>query len=134
MARSVKEWIGKNDDHWPPADCQLRVIERSNGKCAQCGRTFGLKLRPQIDHVRRLKSSKLYPGENLNRESNLQALCKECHTIKSGQEKKEDAEIKRYERKQYGVNLAKERRKKPWPKRPKAPKIKTAWWTQSGDT
>jgi len=113
MARSTKEWVGKNDDDWPPTwQCQLRVIERSNGRCAICQRPFDEKLKPQIDHVRSLKSGKLYPGENLNRESNLQALCVTCHTtIKTPEDQKKHAEVARYERNKYGIKPKREKRK-----------------------
>ncbi len=119
-----KEWVGKNDDEAIPDKIKLRIIKRSDGKCAQCGRTFGPKLSPQIDHEHALING------GMHKEGNLRAVCESCHKIKTKQDRKEQTETERGLRKAYGLVRP---TKRPVPKRPKRQRIKTAWWAQDTD-
>lgn len=77
MSRSVKEWIGKNDDAAIPRRVKLRIISRYAERCPQCAR----QLRAghiAFDHIKALING----GEH--RESNLQPLCDvPCHQEKT---------------------------------------------------
>lgn len=68
--RSVPEWIGKNDDAPFPPRVRLRILDRFNGFCANCGNkivgTF------TADHIIALCN------KGQNRESNGQPLCRIC--------------------------------------------------------
>jgi 5-methylcytosine-specific restriction endonuclease McrA len=65
-ARSVKEWVGKSPDDWPPPPrVQLRILERQRGKCAITGSKFVVGDKKQMDH----KIPQADGGEN--RESNV---------------------------------------------------------------
>jgi 5-methylcytosine-specific restriction protein A len=72
LPRSVTEWIGKTDDTPAPPRVRVRVFERCEGKCGQCGR----KIRPgegwTLEHLIALINS----GEN--RERNLGVTCNWC--------------------------------------------------------
>lgn len=72
MPRSVPEWVGKTDDTPAPPRVRVRVFERCERKCGQCGR----KIRPgenwTLEHVIALINS----GQN--RESNLGVTCDWC--------------------------------------------------------
>lgn len=103
MARSVDEWIGKNDDERIPDKVKLRVIRRSNGRCIICQRAFDLKLPAQMDH----KVALINGGQH--RESNLVAACPECHKMKTKDDRRKQAESERYERKLYGLEKPKGR-------------------------
>lgn len=77
MPRDVKEWIGKNDDEKIPARVRVRIFDRCDGKCAECGVRIGGSVRAAFDHVVALVNG----GEN--RETNLQLLCLPCHSQKT---------------------------------------------------
>lgn len=77
MTRSVKEWIGKSDDEAIPARVKIRVFDRCNGQCRNCGVRIGASVRPAFDHVVALVNG----GQN--RETNLQLLCLPCHSQKT---------------------------------------------------
>ncbi len=121
MPRTGREWSNKNHDAKIPDRVRDRVIKRSKGKCAQCGRTFGLKLSPEMDHVVALING------GMHREENLRAVCVTCHKTKTKQDRKEQTETGRGLRKAYGLVKPPQR---PVPKRPKKQRIKTAWWTK----
>ncbi len=78
--RTVKEWVGRNDNADPPTSCKLRILDRQDGRCNTCGVRFDVKNKAQYDHVNPLWIS----GEN--RETNLQALCLPCHGKKTATE------------------------------------------------
>jgi 5-methylcytosine-specific restriction enzyme A len=65
MSRSLKEWIGKDDDSRPPMHVRLRIFDRYAGVC----HWSDIKIRPgddwDVDHVIALING----GEN--RESNM---------------------------------------------------------------
>lgn len=79
MPRSVKEWIGRNDDSMPSTHVKLRLYARQNGLCAcGCGRVMNLNRdRIDCDHILALRDG----GEN--RETNLQLLLAEHHQAKT---------------------------------------------------
>jgi 5-methylcytosine-specific restriction protein A len=82
MARSTKEWVGKDDDTPIPPRVKIRVKARSNDCCQNCGVRVGYG--GQIDHIEAVKFSS--ETRRLNRESNLQFLCGPCHRKKTGED------------------------------------------------
>jgi 5-methylcytosine-specific restriction protein A len=119
MARRVEEWIGKNDDDWPPPkSVQTRITRAANNLCGRCR----LRVRVgngDIDHKIPLWT---IPGSNSgnNRESNLQYVHKHCHKGKTSEEAAERARSNRKFQKIHGITKSKGRssnwRKKPKPK------------------
>lgn len=82
MARTVPEWIGKDDDAMPTQKVFLRLYAKQNGICAcGCRKVMNLN-RDKIvrDHIVPLMDK----GEN--RESNLQLLFEDCHKPKTAAE------------------------------------------------
>lgn len=77
MARTVKEWIAKNDDARPPKSCQLRILARQEGKCALTGHVFVPGDKIEFDHI-----TPLWLG-GANRETNLHAVLGEAHKRKT---------------------------------------------------
>lgn len=76
MSRSVPEWIGKNDDEAIPRRVRVRVFDKHNGVCAECGtRIFGGRW--VCDH----RIAIINGGEN--RESNLQPIHGRCDAAKT---------------------------------------------------
>lgn len=110
MPRSVKEWVGKNDDAMPTQKVFLRLYDAQNGICA-CGcRKMNLNLDKIVrDHRIPLKDG----GEN--RESNLQLMLEECHLPKTAAENTARAKGDRHRAKAF-VELRD--RKSKWPSRP----------------
>jgi hypothetical protein len=80
MVRSVDEWIGKTDDHTPPATVRLRVFDRYKGHCYRCGHKIVAGERWDCDHVKALING----GEN--REKNLAPLCFMCIPVKNAED------------------------------------------------
>ena len=79
MSRDVPEWIGARDDTPAPTRVRLRVILSQDGICAcGCGVKLGMAGEvTEIDHIVALING----GEN--RETNLQALRRRCHSAKT---------------------------------------------------
>lgn len=77
MARSVPLWIGKTDDTPAPPRVRLRVWDRCEGRCGQCGR----KIRPgegwTLEHLIALING----GKNT--EDNLGVTCDWCLPAKN---------------------------------------------------
>lgn len=98
MARTVPEWIGKNDDATPPQSVRLRVLEKQGFRCADpdCGIDITHR-RKHLDHRVRLKDG------GGNRESNLQFLCVLCHANKTSGENKVGAKAARIQARHFGV-------------------------------
>ena len=101
MARSVEEWIGKTDDTAIPPRVRIRIFEKTNGHCAECGRV----LRPghwECDHIVALING----GEH--RERNLQPLCDvPCHSKKTKQDSREKSVVFRKKAKNLGLKTRK---------------------------
>ena len=72
MPRSVPEWVGKTDDTPAPPRVRLRVWDRCEGKCGQCGR----KIRPgegwTLEHLIAIING------GRNAEGNLGVTCNWC--------------------------------------------------------
>lgn len=97
MSRAVPEWIGRTDDIPPPPRVKLRILDRQNDRCADCGRTFNPACRPEFDHARALVNG----GRNC--EANLQALCDLCHGTKTARDVAEKAKVARVRAKHLGL-------------------------------
>jgi len=70
--RSLKEWIGRDDDEPVPARVRRRVFERFMGTCAECGRKIYVAEAWICDH----RLALCLGGEN--RESNLGPIHTTC--------------------------------------------------------
>ena len=97
MARTVKEWIGKNDDAAIPTSVKRRIVNRQDGCCALTGRPFGPGNKPEFDH----KVALWLGGEH--RESNLQAICKDEHKAKTKAEATVRAKVNSQHDKHIGL-------------------------------
>lgn len=111
--RSVKEWFGRTDDTPPPMRVKLRILRDQNDRCAgmvgadqRCPVIFSARCKPQFDHIVALCNG----GQN--RESNLRALCGECHREKTDDDVSEKSKTNAIKAKHLGLKI-----KKPWPKR-----------------
>lgn len=102
MARSTDEWIGKTDDEAIPPRVRVRVFQRYNGVCQECGNK--IITRAWIcDH----RIAIINGGEN--RENNLGPIHEACDKTKT----KADVALKsaNYKKtaKRLGVKLKKSR-------------------------
>ena len=97
MSRAVPEWIGRTDETAAPPRVQLRIVERQEGCCADCGAAFGAFLKPEFDHIRALING------GANREGNLQALCEFCHAPKTADDDALKAKVARVRAKHLGI-------------------------------
>jgi 5-methylcytosine-specific restriction protein A len=78
MSRSVKEWIGRNDDTQVPPRVLLRIFLRHEGRCqCGCGRIIRTGEVWHADH----RIALINGGEN--RETNLQPVLAEHHKCKT---------------------------------------------------
>ena len=75
MARSCKEWVGKDDDAAIPPRVKLRVKSRANDCCQNCG--IRVRYGGEVDHAIAL----ILGGQNA--EGNLRFLCANCHAAKT---------------------------------------------------
>lgn len=96
MARSVPEWIGKTDNHMPPATVRQRILEREKGICHICGGAID-KPGWHADHVPPLKDG----GEN--RESMIKPAHEKCHRKLTAEQAIERAPIERKKMKHSGA-------------------------------
>ena len=98
MTRSLPEWIGKTPDTKVPPRVIARLALKQNGRCAcGCNRKFGVKDRPEADHILALVNG----GEN--REGNLQLLTVHCHRKKTRQDVKIKAKVARTHKRHLGI-------------------------------
>jgi 5-methylcytosine-specific restriction protein A len=104
MARSVSEWIGKNDDSVPPPRVRIRVWEKWNGRCHITGRRIYPGDKWELDHIKPL----IMQGEN--RESNLAPALTHAHREKTRDEVKIKAKVARAR----GKHISGTNEKKPW--------------------
>jgi len=88
MARSVTEWIGRNDDVMPPKSVFDRLYVKQNGKDAITGIAFAPGDKICRDHIIPLIDG----GEN--RESNLQLITEKQHKLKTAREAMERAKTR----------------------------------------
>ncbi len=103
MPRSVKEWIGKNDDAKLPSSVKLRIVERQRDRCGICTRKFDSRLRPEFDHEVPLALG----GEH--RERNIRALCGECHRPKTKEDANAIGRARRIKQKTLGIKKPKQK-------------------------
>lgn len=101
MPRSVPEWIGKNDDSAIPPRVKLRVFDRFNGCCADCGRRIGGNLRAEYDHAVALING------GKNSESNLILRCSGCHVDKSNLDVRQKSVVYRKRLRHVGIKTKK---------------------------
>jgi 5-methylcytosine-specific restriction protein A len=118
MPRRVEEWIGKDDDEAIPERVKRRVIRAAGDICGNCG----VRVRVgngDVDHKAAVIKG-IGNNSGLNRESNLQYLCKLCHRAKTAEDVNEKATSDRKFSHVYGITKSKGRsfnyRKKPKPK------------------
>jgi 5-methylcytosine-specific restriction endonuclease McrA len=114
MARTakLKEWIGKSDNHVPPATVRQRVFDRDAGKCHLCGHVIKVPGETwDLDHVVALING----GEN--RESNLAPAHKHCHVAKTARDVGEKSKVAAVRQKHTGASRPKSplARKEPKP-------------------
>ena len=100
MNRPVSEWIGPRDETPAPRRVKARIVMAQGGICA-CG--CGVKLgmageRIEFDHTTALING----GEN--RESNLRALRRPCHGIKTRADVAEKSTVARKRAKHLGLH------------------------------
>ncbi|GAB5431249.1 MAG: hypothetical protein EpisKO_06190 [Epibacterium sp.] len=103
MSRPVAEWIGKTDATPAPARVKARTIMAQDGICA-CG--CGVKLGAageaiEFDH----ETALILGGEN--RESNLRALRRPCHSLKTKQDVAQKSVEARKRNKSLGLHKPK---------------------------
>lgn len=99
MTRAVPEWIGRSSNTHIPARVRIRVINAQQDRCGcGCGVKLGMAGEAiDIDHMIALING----GEN--RESNLQALRRPCHQMKTGKDVAEKSLTARRRAKALGV-------------------------------
>ena len=97
MPRSVDEWIGNTPDTQAPPRVRVRVFERDEGKCHDCGR----KIRPgetwTLEHLTALING----GEN--RETNLGLTCDWCLPSKNARDVSEKSKVYRKKKSHLGL-------------------------------
>ena len=97
MARSVAPWIGKTDETAAPSRVRLRVFERCEGRCGQCGR----KIRPgegwTLEHLIALING----GKNA--EPNLGVTCDWCLPAKNAADVAQKAKTAAVKSKHLGI-------------------------------
>ncbi len=95
--RSVKEWVGRNDDSPIPPRVRLRVWRSWDGRCGVCGRQIEVGERWDIDHRIPLALG----GEH--REANLCLVHRRCHFVKTRTEQARKAKADRVGKKHVGI-------------------------------
>lgn len=97
MPRSVDEWHGRTDDTAAPRRVRLRVFERCEGKCGQCGR----KIRPgegwTLEHLIALING------GANAEFNLGVTCDWCLPAKNAADVAQKAKTAAVRSKHLGI-------------------------------
>jgi len=97
MPRSVALWVGRTDDTVAPPRVRLRVWDRCEGKCGQCGR----KIRPgegwTLEHLIALING------GRNAEDNLGVTCDWCLPTKNAADVAEKAVTARVKAKHIGI-------------------------------
>jgi 5-methylcytosine-specific restriction protein A len=98
MARSVAEWIGRNDDTPAPPRVRLRVFEAYGGRCHWSGQKINVGDVWDLDHIRALING----GEN--RESNLAPILRgKPHKEKTAADVSEKSKVARVRAKHLGI-------------------------------
>ena len=97
MARSVDEWIGKNDDAKIPARVRLRIFEAHHGRCYLSGILIRAGDKWECEHIRPLSLG----GEH--RESNLAPALVEPHKEKTKKDRAIKKKADRTKKKHIGI-------------------------------
>jgi 5-methylcytosine-specific restriction protein A len=100
MPRTVKEWIGKDDDAKPPKSVRARVFRDHDGRCHLTGRKIMPGEAWELEHVKPLAMAR--KGENLNRESNMAPALVAPHREKTSREATDRAKADRCHAKHFG--------------------------------
>lgn len=103
MARTVKPWVGKNDDSMPPPSVRLRIFNKYEGKCYISGEKIKAGDSWELDHVTALCNG----GENT--EENLAPVLKEVHKKKTNDDKAFKAKVDRLRQKHFGIKSEKKK-------------------------
>src|SRR6056297_2566894 len=103
MTRETPEWTGKTDETATPPRVKARIVMAQDGICAcGCGQKLGAAGEPiEFDHNVALING----GEN--RESNLRALRRPCHAVKTKADVAEKAKVARVRAKHLGLTKPK---------------------------
>lgn len=80
--RSTPEWEGASSEAAIPPRVKVRIVERYNKRCAECGQPLGGRNGCEIDHIVALANG------GAHRESNLRPLCIDCHKPKTAADRK----------------------------------------------
>jgi len=96
MARSVKEWRGRSDDHKPPPTVRQRILDRNNGTCHLCSQPITDR-NWDADHVVALING----GENA--EANMKPAHRQCHRLKTAKDVAEKAMVAQKRMKHSGA-------------------------------
>lgn len=97
MPRAVPEWIGKTADSAIPPRVRLRVWDRCEGKCGECGRKIGVGEGWIVEHLTALING------GANRETNLGVTCGWCKTNKDARDVAEKSKVARVRSRHLGV-------------------------------
>lgn len=98
QGRSVKEWIGKNPDTWPPPPhVLLRILRRHDHTCYITKVKIPPGITPEFDHIVELEDG----GEN--RESNIGPVFPAVHKVKSAKARKRRAKADAVAKKAAGI-------------------------------
>lgn len=101
--RSVPEWKGATPDTPAPPRVRLRVFERCEGKCGQCGRKIRTGEGWTLEHLIALVNG------GANAERNLGVTCDWCLPIKNAADVKLKAKNARIRRKHVDTRKPKGR-------------------------
>lgn len=113
-ARTIPEWIGKTPDKPFPPRVRLRILLRQDGRCALCqAKIIGSFV---CDHVVALING----GEN--RESNGQAICRDCDKAKTAADVAVKAKTASMAKAAHGLKTKSPSR---WPPKGSRP---VQWW------
>lgn len=116
MPRKVKEWIGRTDDSKVPERVQMRILERENYTCHECGQPILSTDKKEFDH----RPALINGGEN--RESKIFPVHDHCHRLRTAKDVHEKAKVAAVKSKHHGIA----RDSKPIPNRGFQPTRKSA--------
>lgn len=103
MARSVPEWIGKNDDAPIPVRVKLRVFEVHNRTCWLCRQPITVSGGTDIHHKTPLADG------GRHAEGNLVPVHRKCHRLLTAREAQDRAESRATIASHYGFKKPKMR-------------------------
>lgn len=99
--RAVPEWIAKHPDQKVPPRVRVRVFDRCNGRCGQCGRKINAGERWTCEHLVALING----GEN--RERNLGVTCDWCLPGKNAADVADKSKVADTRKKHLGLRSPK---------------------------